>query len=400
MSDLLQILLVLSIAVAASKAAGAVSNRFGQPAVLGELSAGLILGPTLLNILGMPVFHTEKLLELFKELGELGVIFLMFLAGLETNLREMRKVGLAALLGAVGGVLLPFAGGMLVGNAFGFSTMDAIFIGTVLTATSVSITAQTLIELGRLRSKEGTTILGAAIIDDVLGILVLSFVVAFGTGGGEANLTGIAVIVGKMALFFGAGILLGNLVFDRLAARIERSPISEGVLAFAVVVLLIYSWAAEFLGGVAAITGAYLAGVLFGRSRFHRFLDERMKILAYGFFVPVFFISIGLQANARDLGGSIPFVVVVSMVAVFSKLVGAGAGCRLAGFSNRESVRVGTGMISRGEVALIVAAVGLSAGIIGPEVFSAMVIMTLFTTLVTPILLRQVFKDRAIKNPA
>lgn len=396
---LLQVLLLFSIIILSSKAAGALSKRLGQPAVLGELLIGLILGPTALNMMHWaPFTETELLHGLVKYLAEFGVIFLMFLAGLETDLKEMKRVGLAAFAGATGGVALPFLVGAVIARYIGhFEWFESIFIGTIMTATSVSISAQTLIELGQLKSKEGTTILGAAVVDDVMGIVLLSIVIALhgGQGGGVADPVWWVII--KMILFFAVGIGLGNYIVPRLLRWASRWEGTETMFAMAVVLGLLFAFGAEAFGKVAAITGAYLVGVLIAQ---HHDLShqvvEKLSILAYGFFVPVFFVSIGLEANAVSALAANPALAIwLVIAAVVTKVIGSGFGVKLVGFSLTESIRVGTGMISRGEVALIVANIGLAAGVISQEVFSVMVIMTLVTTLVTPLLLRIVFKEKA-----
>ncbi len=399
MNHLLQLLLALAIIIVASKLAGAASKRIGQPAVFGELLVGLLLGPTAINLLHIPALAAPPgsagIFPIIKDLAEIGVIFLMYLAGLETDLKEMRKVGLAAFSGATGGVALPFIAGTGISLAFGYPMFESIFIGTILTATSVSITAQTLMELGQLRSKEGTTILGAAVIDDVMGIIVLSLVVALhgaqaagGEGAGAAAIFWIAV---KLVLYFVGAIVIGAAVLERLTKWMQKLPGSEMVLAFAITVGLIYAWSAQHLGGVAAITGSYIAGVLYGPTKFEHDIEERLKVICYGFFVPIFFVSIGLEANARELGGSVMFTLLIVVASILSKIIGSGLGVRLVGFNLKQSVQVGIGMVSRGEVALILAGIGLANKVIGAEVFSIMVIMTLATTLITPLLLRMVF---------
>ncbi len=391
MTHLLQLLLLLILIIASAKLAGALANRFGQPAVFGEILAGLLLGPTLLNVLGWPIFHAD-FLPFVRDLAELGVLLLMFVAGLETDLDEMRRVGRVAFWTAFGGVICPMAGGAAVAMAFGLPLFwEGLFIGTILTATSVSISAQTLIELGALRSREGSTILGAAVIDDVMGIIVLSLVTAFA----RATDTGIdaiqiASVAGRIALFFAAGVFVGRWItpFLRWATQLQ---VSQGLLAATLVVAFVYAWAAEFVGAVAAITGSYMAGVLIAQTPFKKKVDEGIHPLTYSMFVPIFFISIGLQANGRELGDRAAFTVLLVLVAIVAKAVGCGVAAALAGFSRQESIRVGAGMISRGEVGLIVAGYGLANGLISREVFSASVIMVLVTTMVTPPLLRLTF---------
>ncbi|HYF79266.1 MAG TPA: cation:proton antiporter [Symbiobacteriaceae bacterium] len=400
LSPLLQILLLLPIIIFASKAAGALTKKIGQPAVLGELTVGLLLGPTLLNLIHWPVFTEHHLLEeTVKHLADLGVIFLMFLAGLETDLKEMKKVGAAAFLGAVGGVATPFLAGMLITRYVGgFEWFPSIFVGVILTATSVSISAQTLLEMGKLRSKEGTTILGAAVIDDVMGIIVLSIVVALhGAGGGGGHADPVWWVLVKMAAFFAVGIGLGNWLVPRALKWARKWPGTETGFAMAIVLGLIFAFSAEAVGKVAAITGSYLVGVLIAQHHdLAHEVVEKLSILAYGFFVPIFFVSIGLQANAVEaMQGNLWLIFLIVVASILTKVVGSGIGVKLVGFNLMESIRVGTGMISRGEVALIVSNIGLAAGVIDKSIFSVMVIMTLVTTLVTPLLLRVVFRGSA-----
>ena len=399
MGHFLQLVLLLALIIAAAKMAGAAAKRIGQPAVFGEILIGLLLGPTLLNVLNWPVFtateHGESgigFLALIHDLAGVGVLLLMFVAGLETDLVEMRRVGKVAFWAAFGGVVLPMLGGAATAVAFGLPLMwEGIFIGTILTATSVSISAQTLMELGALRSREGSTILGAAVIDDVMGIIVLSLVVAFAkAAGGRVDVLQIVLVAVRIVAFFVVAVVAGRL-FTPLLRWASRLDVSQGLLAAVLFVTLIYSWAAEYLGSVAAITGAYVAGVLFAQTPFKKQIDDGVHPLTYSMFVPIFFISIGLQANGRDLGQQVAFTAVLIAVAILAKAVGCGVFSRACGFTSAESIRVGVGMISRGEVGLIVASYGLTNGLIGQEVFSASVLMVLATTMVTPVLLRQTF---------
>lgn len=397
----LDLLMLLAIIIIASKAGGGLAKKLGQPAVFGELLVGLILGPTALNLLHLPIFTpgNEPYLGLMvKQIAEIGVIWLMFLAGLETDLREMTRVGLASFNGALGGVLLPLVFGTGAAMLYGhYAFSEAIFIGTILTATSVSISAQTLIELRQLRSKEGATILGAAVIDDVMGLIILSLVIAFFSktaGSATMGISGVLFIVVKMVIFFGASILLGLVLFRKLGEWSEHWPGSEVLLALVLGVVMLYAWAAQVLGSVAPITGAYIAGVLFAQTRFRERIERGLEAMSYSFFVPVFFVSIGLEANARSLGGSLYFTLLIVGLAIVTKVIGSGLGTKFSGFGWMESVRVGIGMVSRGEVALIVAGYGLEHKIISEGIFSIMVIMTLVTTLITPLLLRLVFPKR------
>lgn len=404
MSHLPQLLLLLAIVIAAAKLAGAAANRVGQPAVFGEILAGLLLGPTLLNLLGWPVFSAgapppgtaahAPLAAIVGDLADVGVILLMFIAGMETDVAEMRRIGKVAFWSAAGGVVLPLVGGALTAAAFGLPLFwEGIFIGTILTATSVSISAQTLMEIGALRSKEGSTILAAAVIDDVMGIVLLSVVVAFARGGDRLNLAQLPLIVVRIVAFFAVAVFLGRYLPALLRAA-DRLGVSQALLGMVLVVTFLYAWGAEYVGAMAAITGAYVAGVLFARTPHKERIDKGIHPLTYSMFVPVFFVSIGLHANARELGAGVLFTLVLAGVAIVTKIVGCAALASVFGFTRRQSVRVGIGMISRGEVGLIVASYGLAHGIVDRQVFSASVIMVLVTTMITPPLLRLVFPTR------
>jgi Kef-type K+ transport system membrane component KefB len=400
MTHSLQVILLLMTVIAAAKLAGALAARIHQPSVFGEILVGVLLGPSLLNVLGWPLFAAGSgdvpLLSLVQDLAHVGVLLLMFVAGLETDLHQLRHVGHAAFWVAFGGVVMPLVGGAVVAVAFGLPLYwEGVFVGTILTATSVSISAQTLLELGALRTREGATILGAAVIDDVMGIVLLSVVVAVaGTGGQGAAWADIPILLVRMAAFFGGGILAARLLTPLLRWA-SRLPVSQAVLAAALVVMCVYSWAAEYIGSIAAITGAYIAGVLIAQTPFKQDVDRGIHPLTYSLFVPMFFIDIGLEANARDLGPRAVFTLALIAIAIVAKVIGAGASARLLGFSPKESIRVGIGMISRGEVGLIVAGYGLAHRIIGQDVFSASVLMVLATTVVTPPLLRLAFGRHA-----
>jgi len=411
-SHLLQVLLLLSLVIAAAKLGGAAANRLGQTAVFGEILIGLLLGPTFLNVLGWPLFNEPAagpvglvqpshapLLGLVQDLADVGVILLMFVAGLETNVDEMRRVGKVAFWSAAGGVALPMIGGIVTTAAFGIPVWwEGVFVGTILTATSVSISAQALMELGVLKSKVGATILGAAVIDDVMGIILLSVVVAFAQASGSVNVLQMGLIVLRMMVFF-SGALLAGRYFEHLTAWGDRLGVSQGLLATVTFVAFLYAWAAEYIGGVAAITGSYVAGVLFTGTTFKKRIDEGVHPLTYSVLVPVFFISIGLRVNGRELGPQALFTIVLVLVAIVTKAIGCGAVANICGFSRLDSLRVGVGMISRGEVGLIVAGYGLSHGVVGQSVFSASVIMVLATTMITPPLLRLTYpkaRKRAI----
>ncbi len=400
MTLFLQLAFLLSIILLSAKMAGYLSIRLGQPSVLGELLVGIILGPSVINILNLP-FIEHELTETVAKLGELGVLLLMFLAGLELHLGEMRKnlrvAAFAGLMGVVWPVLLGWGAGLL----FGLDQSASIFLGLTLGATSVSISAQTLIELKALRSRVGLSLLGAAVFDDILIILLLSVFLALQGGGGSTY--DVLIIVVRMVLFLALSVMFGLWALPWAIRRFSKLPISQGLLTISLVIMLAYGIAAEYFGGMAAITGAFLAGLMLARTHEKERIETGMHALAYGLFVPIFFVNIGLSIDLHEFQvQALFFTVVIILVAIAGKWIGSGWGARLGGLSRHESIQLGAGMISRGEVGLIVASVGMKDGLVNDEEFSAIVVMVLITTLVTPPILRALFtkkEDTGKKEP-
>lgn len=379
---IMELLLKISCILIIAKLAGGISKRLGQPAVLGELIVGLIIGPSILGIF--------KVSEPLKAIAQIGVIMLMFIVGMETDLKELHKVGKAATLSAIGGAVLPLFLGVGLAHSFGYNLSESMFIAVVLVATSVSITAQTLIELGRLRTKEGMTILGAALIDDIVGIIILSLVIGFSS---SSSFNNIWIIFLKIIIFFPLSIIVGMKLIPWLLSKLAKIPVSEPLLATTIALCLFYAWAAEVLGNVATITGAYIAGVIAGRSVFREEIETKFHTITYSFFAPIFFVSIGMETQIQSIVGKLAlFTILITIAAIIGKVIGCGVPVRMVGFSTKESLRVGVGMMSRGEVALIVSSIALGSGIINRDIFSVMIIMILVTTLATPVLLRYLFK--------
>lgn len=394
MTPFLQLLLELSIIIFAAKAGGWISQRLRQPAVLGELLAGLLLGPSVIDFMHLPTFTDRAVEETVLHLAELGVICLMFIAGLEIDLGDMLKAGRVSALAGVTGVIVPLTIGALAAVPFGYTGNAALFVGTILTATSVSISAQTLMELHMLRRREGIALLGAAVIDDVLVILVLSLFTALVAGASDTSQ--VVGVVLKMTAYLAGAALLGAFIVPKLAGWVHHQPISEGLTAIVLVTAMFFAWAAEEVGGLAAITGAFIAGVGLSRSPLRDDIERGLRSITYGFLVPIFFVSIGLRANVRDIGLSdLPFAIVITFVAILTKVIGCGLGAYWGGFNRREALRVGVGMISRGEVGLIVATVGVQLQLISDSTFAIVVIVVLVTTLITPVLLRWAFREPA-----
>ncbi len=389
MSSFLQLLFLIAVILLTAKAAGHISTRFGQPSVLGELLIGIALGPSLINLLNLPILDHD-FSETIAQFGELGVLLLMFLAGLELHLGEMRQnMRVAALSGSLG-VVAPVLLGWGTGLLFGFDQSAALFLGLTLGATSVSISAQTLIELKVLRSRVGLSLLGAAVFDDVLVILLLSIFLALQSGAG--SFADVFVILIRMILFLALSAWLGIKVLPWILRRVARLPISQGLLAVSLIILIVYGIASELFGGMAAITGAFVAGLMLSRCAEKERIEVGMQSLAYGLFVPIFFVNIGLSINLREFRADAVFLtVVIILIAVIGKWLGSGWGAKLGGLTTRESIQLGAGMISRGEVGLIVASIGINQGLVTDLEFSAIIVMIVVTTLITPPILRGLF---------
>lgn len=390
----------LGIIILASRIGGAIARQFHQPRVLGELIIGVVLGPTLVNFLELGVFHGIHLESTIKELAEIGVLLLMFIVGLEVNVKELAKVGKVGVLAGVAGTLVPVLLTIPVVLLFDYGIEPALFAGVTLAATSVSISAQVLLELGFLRTKEGNALLATALIDDILAILLVSLAIALVGSGGESSSNGdLLLIVIRMAVFIIGAFLFTWFVLPRLTNWLaDQAPLSQsyGIAAFALIVVFLFGWAAEELGGVATITGAFIAGVGLGRTRerIKHEIEHSINYIAYSFLVPVFFIDVGLETDLSSFPlDALPLAGLLLVTAIVSKIGGCGAGAMLGGFNRRESLRVGVCMISRGEVGLIIASLGISAGVFSSDepLFASLFLVILLTTVVTPILVRQVF---------
>ena len=376
----------LAVILLSTKVLGIVTKRFALPQVVGALLAGLLLGPAMLGVL--------QETTLMDQLAELGVIVLMFNAGLETDLGELKKAGRSAFVIALIGVLVPLAGGFVLASLFNQGSdafLQNVFIGVILTATSVSITVETLKEIGKLSTRSGNAILGAAIIDDVLGIVALTIITSLsGTG---AN---VLLVLVKIAAFFAISVVVWILL-HRLVEwwfkRYDRDKRRFVVISFAF--CLLYAYLAEELFGVADITGAYIAGLIFAKTPRVTYLQDRFDTLSYTLLSPIFFASIGLKVVLPQMSGTIVlFSVLLILWSVVSKILGCGLGSKLCGYSNQDSLRIGVGMISRGEVALIVANNGIAAGLMKDEFFGPVVLMVIATTILTPILLKVVYHGK------
>ncbi|MCR8635239.1 cation:proton antiporter [Paenibacillus radicis (ex Xue et al. 2023)] len=373
----------LAVILLASKIAGDISVRLGQPSVLGKLLIGIILGPAVLGI----VTSTEVL----SEISQIGVILLMFIAGLETDTEEFKRTGKASAYVGVAGIIVPFSLGYLAGITIGLPQIESVFLGLLLSATSVSISVQALKEMGKLKSREGTTILGAAVIDDILVIIVLAFVMSF--AGGDVNL---GVIVLKKIAFFAVAILLAWKVVPWVLNKFAPLRVTEAVISAGLIICFLYAYLAEY-AGVAAIIGAYIAGVAISLTKYKHEVFEKVETISYSIFVPVFFTSIGVTAEFTGLLQNIGLIAGLSVLAILTKLIGSAIGAKLAGFQWSNSLAIGAAMVSRGEVALIIAAMGLESNLLNKDMFAVIIVVVLITTIVTPPMMKLFFSKTGEK---
>lgn len=400
MTETVQFFLALGVMVAFAKMMGYLTYRINQPAVLGELLAGLIIGPTLINFLGMELLFTDghAVEHTLIEIAEVGVLLLMFMAGLEVDPKSLLNVGRPALIAGIFGVFVPMLIIVPVVTLFDYSIEKAIFIGILLASMSTSISAQVMIELGVLQKKEGLTMLGAALVDDAVVILLLSLFIAINPGGiiTVADNRSVAEVLIRIVTFLVIAIPLSMIFLPKIAEKVYSLPIAEGALIVAIVSTLLLSFAAEYFGGIAGITGAFIAGLALGQSRrgVLEKIEKGIHSVNYGLLVPLFFVSIGLRTNLRLLTVDLlPFAIIITVLAILTKIVGAGGGSILGGFNRTSAMRVGLGMISRGEVGLIIASIGVGYGILTADVFTVIVFVVLVTTIITPPLVRWSFRE-------
>jgi Kef-type K+ transport system membrane component KefB len=375
-----EFLISLAIIYIAARIGGLIAKKINQPTVLGEMIVGIIIGPSILNIIQM-----NEILNVF---SEIGVILLMFIAGLETDVNELRNSGKSFTIIATGGVIVPFVFGYFVCRLLGYDSFtEAGFVGLVLTATSVSISVQTLRELKQLRSKQGISIMGAAIIDDVIGIILLALFLGITTGQSDVGITIWHIILYFiLVLIFGA---LFKIIVNKFGFSMN---ISGSMTIIGLVICFLLAYYAE-KAEVATITGAYLAGLIFSTTSYRSKVSNNMEIMAYLVFTPIFFVGIGMKTQIRGMDlNSLWFVLIIFLVAMLSKIIGCGVGSRIMGFSNKRALQIGVGMASRGEVALIITTIGYKQGILSDSLFSLLIFAVMLTSLITPILLKIAFK--------
>lgn len=389
-----EILKDLSIIVIAAKAMGILARKMKAPQVVGEIVAGLLIGPSVLGWVQQSDFIIQ--------MAEIGVILLMFSAGLETDLKELIKTGPIAFLIACSGVFVPLVGGtvlyMLFYGASPFGSegfYKAVFIGVIMTATSVSITVQSLRELGKLKGKVGTTILSAAIIDDIIGIIVLTFVIGFKNPEVKPGM-----VIVNTVLFFVFSIIVGYISYKIFKWIDTKYPHTRRIPIAGLAYCLALSYIAEKYFGIADITGAYVAGIILCSIQDSDYIAEKMDINSYMLFGPVFFASIGLKTNIENVDSSIiVFSIMFVIVALIAKIIGCGLMAKICRFSASDSLKIGVGMMTRGEVALIVSQKGLAVGLMSPVYFTSVILLIIISSVMTPLVLKLLYsKDEVAQR--
>ena len=385
-------LLDIALILISTKILGLLTRRIQLPQVVGALIAGLLLGPACFGVLQETDF--------IKNIAEIGVIVLMFAAGLETDVQELKKTGLASFIIALLGVIVPLVGGYFVATIYNPVTdqqtmLQNIFVGVVLTATSVSITVETLKELGKLSTKTGNAILGAALIDDVLGIIALTVISSF--AGSDVSLWVILLKILGFFIFCGVVAFLFIKFVNPWINKYKKDLRRFVILAFAFCLLM--SFSAEYFFGVSDITGAFVAGLILSNNKKTSYMLNRFDTVSYVLLSPVFFASVGLKVTFSNMSATVVVLTVLLLVvAILSKMIGCGLGAKICKYTNLQSVKIGIGMISRGEVALIVATKGMSMGLMKDEFFAPLVLVVVATTIVTPILLKLAYKYQASRE--
>lgn len=409
----LQLALLIAILLPASKIVASLCSRFGIPAIIGELMVGVVAGPGCVNMMHLHLFSGTSADDAFMLLAQIGGFVLMFIAGLETDIERMREASVTAFLVALSGVIWPFFLGAGAAHLLGLSWTSACFLGGALTATSVSISARTLMDAGKMTTQEATIILGAAVIDDVMGLFVLAFLAASSSTSGESfgvapmlanwlkhnwpvaaahplllQMTLISICV---TVYFVVAYGAAQRWIDPLMRLFRTLDANEAVTSCVLGMVLLYAVSAEWLGSVAGITGAYLLGYVFAGAKLKALIERTFYAIGHGLLIPLFFVSIGLSSNFRALGGHWMLLTVTFAIAVVSKMIGCGMAALGMGLGPVPSLRIGCGMISRGEVGLIVTSMAAVTGIFKDYEVAVMVAVVLLTTLITPLLMRGAF---------
>lgn len=396
MHDIIGFILQVGIILVVGEILGMISQKLKMPKVLGFLLSGIIIGPSLLNV----VQKSEPI----DVMAQVGVIFLMFLAGLETDVEKFKSAGVSSFLIAIGGIILPLVLGAGATYLFTGNLTESIFVGVILTATSVAISVQTLNELGKLNSRAGVNIIGAAIIDDILGIIILSVAIMLiaPSAGAASGAAGLVVIVAKIAIFVAisfAALYFLPKILDKVMENGDKAKKMESFILLTAGATIIFSIFVEKYLGIAAITGAYVAGLVIAMTKQQHDFEAKFSNVSTYLVSPIFFSSIGLAIDLKTLDASVILpILAITVAAVIGKVLGCGGAAKMYGMSSEESIQIGVGMISRGEVAIITASLGIAQGIISQEMYPTLLVVIIATTVITPLLLKIVFSDKKNNN--
>lgn len=377
-------LVSIAIIMLTTKILGDLTNKFNLTQVVGALLAGVVVGPSCLGLIAETDFISCT--------AEIGVILLMFMAGMDTDINEIKSNAKACIITACIGVIVPLIGGTLAYALYFHADMSdytqmlkSIFVGVLLTATSVSITVEALREMGKLEGKVGNAILGAAVLDDIIGIVVLTVVSSL-----KDSSVSISAVLLKILAYLAAMAILAVVIY-KCRDQIDRNIHKRRISTYALAACLLISFASEHFFGVADITGAFLLGLFLSKCKIRSEVARKLSVPSYLFFSPVFFASVGLKVELEGLNGSlILFSLILLLIAVLTKIVGCGLGVKICGFTNIEALQVGVGMVSRGEVALIVAQKGYAMGLLDAALFPPIVIVVIATTIITPVILKKI----------
>ena len=384
-----RLFLFIALILISTKALAIIMKRINQPQVVGALLAGVALGPA--------VFGLVEPNEIITAIAEFGVILMLFTAGMETDFKQLRSLWRSSLLISALGVLTALGGGFAAALLFGEPSFESFFIGVVIASMSTSITVETLTEMGKLNTKTGTALLGASLFDDILVIILLA--VVMGTGESGFTLGAMTIILLKIIAFFAFAIAAGvfvNKIFNWTIGRIGEK---RRFTIFAIAYCFLLAYLAE-LFGLADITGAYLAGIAFCRTRNVEKLETKTHSMSYMFFTPVFLANIGIHTSFDGMTANMMlFAAVLSVVAIASKVIGCGLGAKISRYTNRESVQIGVGMIARGEVSFIVATKGIAVGYISSMMFPSIIVVVLVTVFITPLLLKLAYAEKSEAVP-
>jgi Kef-type K+ transport system membrane component KefB len=406
-TELFNVLLLVAAALIFARAIGYLFYKLKQPAVIGEIITGIFLGGIVLFFFSGQQFTISNYVisppELsfqwteFELLAQIGILFLLFISGLEISLSKLKKTEKASSFVAIGGVLLPLIFGFLTGVFLGFSSQESIILGLIITATSVGVTARTLMDLHVLDTDVGATILGGAVIDDVIGIILLAFVLGI-----EKSLFDVAWVGVKIAVFFLIFLLLGLKIIDKILNIGEKIHLPKAFLSISLAILLVYSFFAD-KAGISGIIGAFVAGILIGQSVRSKKIIDDVKTIGYGLFIPLFFVWIGASfwdGASIDVSAYVTIVILALLiitVSIIGKIAGCGIGAKLAGMSGKESLQIGVGMIPRMELALIIATAAISHGLltgkVAHQILVTTILLTIATTLLAPFLIKATFKN-------